>query len=215
MSDTMVMKADVRNDIGSKHTKRLRRKGIVPAIVYGHKEEPVNLSFDLHGITEALHHGHRIFEVDSGDKKQTMMVKALQYDHLGKSIIHVDMIRVDLNETVRVTVPIEQKGTSKGSHNAGIIDELLDHLEIECVVSDIPEVISISVKELDVGDSIHAKDVELPAGAKLMTDPNALVLHCHLVSIAKSTEEIEEEMPAGPEAITEKAKEEGEEGKTE
>ncbi len=148
-----------------------------------------------------------------GGKKETLLVKDLQYDYLGKSVIHADMVRVNLEETVSVSVSIEIRGISKGSHEGGIIDEHLDHLEIECKVVDIPEVIPIVVKELGVGDSVHAGDVELPAGAKLVTDPKALLLTCHLVAAAKTTEDVEEEMPVGPEVITEKAPEE--EGGTE
>jgi large subunit ribosomal protein L25 len=210
MAQRAVIKAEIRTTLGTKDASRLRRKGKLPAIVYGHKKEPVAISFDVHGFIEDLHHGHRLFDTDMGGKTETLLVKDIQYDHLGKNVIHADMVRVDLEETVKVTVPIEMRGTSKGSHEGGIVDEHLDHLEIECKVMEIPEVIEVSVKELGVGDAIHAGDVELPAGAKLVTDPQALLLTCHLVAAAKTTEEVEEEMPVGPEVITEKpAEEEG------
>ena len=208
MAETIMLKAETRDSVGSKHAKQLRRKGMLPAIIYGHKQEPLPVALNLHDFTESLHHGHRIFDVKLGKKKETLLVKDIQYDHLGKYVIHADLVRVDLTEMVKVTVPIEQRGTSKGSHESGMIDELLDHLEIECRVSDIPEVLPISVKEVGVGDSVHARDVELPEGAKLVTDPNALVLHCHLITKVKTTEELEEEMPAAPEVISEKPEEE-------
>ncbi len=210
MAQRAVIKAEIRTTLGTKDASRLRRKGKLPAIVYGHKKEPVAISFDVHSFIEDLHHGHRLFDADMGGKTETLLVKEIQYDYLGKNVIHADMVRVDLEETVKVTVPIELRGTSKGSHEGGIVDEHLDHLEIECKVMEIPEVIEVSVKELGVGDAIHAGDVELPAGASLVTDPQALLLTCHLVAAAKTTEEVEEEMPAGPEVITEKpAEEEG------
>ncbi len=211
MADRAVIKAEVRTELGSKHTVALRKSGKLPVIVYGHKEEPVAISFVLHDFVEDLHHGHRLFDVDMSGKKETLMVKALQYDHLGRYVIHADMMRVDLEELVKVVVSIELKGTSKGSHEGGIIDEVLDHLEIECKVTDIPEKFIVPIKELGIGDSVHAGDVELGEGMKLLTDPAALLLTCHLVAAAKSTEELEEELPAGPEVITEKP-EEGAEG---
>ncbi len=207
MAKTVILKTDMRAEIGTKFCRRLRKQGRIPAVVYGHKRESVNVTLDRHNFTETLHHGHRIFTVVLEGKEANLLVKALQYDHLGREIIHADFMRVNLSETVKVSVPIEQRGTSKGSHHGGIIDELMDHIEIECLVSDIPDILPISIKELDVDESVHAKDIELPPGAKLMTAPEALVLHCHLVSTAKTTEEIEEEMPAGPEVITEKADE--------
>lgn len=213
MAETIVLKAEAREDVGTKGAKKLRRQGRLPAIVYGHKQEPQAISLSLHDFTKGLHHGHRLFGVQLGRKKETLLVKDIQYDHLGKYVIHADLVRVNLTEMVKVVVPIEQRGTSKGSHEGGMIDEHLDHLEIECKVSDIPEVIPISVKELGVGDSIHARDVQLPEGAKLVTDAGALVLHCHLVTKAKTTEELEEELPVAPEIITEKPEgEESEEG---
>ncbi len=211
MSDTVVLKADVRKESGSKHSVQLRRAGKLPAIVYGHKQEPVNLSFDLHDFTETLHHGHRIVDVQVDGGSETMMIKALQYDYLGKYIIHADMMRVDLSERVKVSVAIEQKGTSLGSHSGGIIDELLNQIQIECMVSEIPDSIVVSIKELDIGDSVHARDIELPEGAVLMTDPNALVLHCHEVAAAISAEDgVEGEEAAEPEVITERATDESE-----
>jgi large subunit ribosomal protein L25 len=210
MPETVALKAEVRNEVGTKYAARLRRTGKLPAIVYGHGAEPVAVSLDLHNFAELLRRGHRLFDVKTGKTSETLLVKDLQYDHLGKDIIHVDMVRVDLTETVRVTVPIELKGTAKGAHEGGIVDEHLDHLEIECKAGEIPEVIPVSIKELGVGDAIHARDIELPEGMKLATSPETLVLTCHLVAAAKSTEELEEGMPSAPEVITEKVDQEGE-----
>ena len=153
-----------------------------------------------------------MFTADLGGKTETLLVKALQYDLLGKYVIHADFVRVNLEERVKVTVPIEQRGTAQGTHQGGIIDELLDHVEIECKVTEIPETIVVSVNDLEVGQSLNAGEISLPEGMKLVTDPKALILHCHLVAAAKSTEEFEEELPSEPEVITEKADEADESG---
>jgi len=213
MADTVVLNAEVRKDSGTKYAKVLRKSGKLPAVVYGHKQDTVALAFNTHDFVTALHHGNRLFDVKMGRKTETMLVKAVQYDHLGKDIIHADLVRVDLTERVKVTVPIELYGTSAGSHEGGIIDEHLSNLEIECTVASIPEFIEISIKEIGVGDSIHAKDVELPDGVELATNPEALMLTCHLVAAAKSTEELEEDMPTAPEVITERADDEESEEK--
>ncbi len=215
MPETIALNAEVRTEVGTKYAVKLRQAGKLPAIIYGHGQEPVAVSLDFRNFVEMLHHGHRLLDVKIGKTSETLLVKDLQYDHLGKDIIHADLIRVDLTEMVKVAVPIELKGTAKGTHDGGIVDEHLDHLEVECRVSDIPEFILVSVKELDVGDAIHAGDIELGEGIKLATNPDTLVLTCHLVAAAKSTEELEEEMPVAPEVITEKAAEEGAEEKSE
>jgi large subunit ribosomal protein L25 len=181
----------------------VRKQGRIPAVIYGHKKETVPVSLDAHSLVEGLHHGHRLMDVQVGKKRETMIVKDLQYDYLGKDIIHVDLMRVDVTETIKVTVPIELKGTAKGTHEGGIIEEHTDHLEIECKVTDIPESIAVWVKEIGVGDTLHAGDVELPEGVKLVSEPSTLLLACGLVAAAKSTEEIEEEVPTAPEVIGE------------
>jgi large subunit ribosomal protein L25 len=203
MEKNLVLKGEIREHTGSKHAADIRERGRIPAIMYGHKQESVSLSLDKHNLVEGIHHGYRVADVQIGRKKETVMFKELQYDHLGKNIIHVDLMRVDVTETVRVSVPIELKGTAVGTHEGGIIEGHSDHLEIECKVSDIPETIVVSVKEIGVGDSLHASDVELPAGLTLVSSPSTLLVTCSLVAAAKSTEELEEEVPVAPEVIGE------------
>jgi large subunit ribosomal protein L25 len=100
-------------------------------------------------------------------------------------------------------VPIELKGTAAGAHEGGIIEEHVDSLEIECLVSAIPETIVVSIKDVGVGDSIHAGDIELPEGLKLAGAPDTLIVTCRLVAAAKTAEEAEGEAPAAPEVIGE------------
>jgi len=203
MEKALLLKAEIRERVGSKAAEKVRKNGRIPAVVYGHKKKPVAISLDAHNLIEGLHHGHRLVEVQIGKAKETMIFKDLQYDYLGKDIIHVDLMRVDVAETVKVMVPIELKGTAKGTHEGGVLQEHTDHLEIQCRVTDIPETIVVWVKEIGVGDTLHAGDVELPDGVKLVSDPSTLLLTCSLVAAAKSTEELEEQVPASPEVIGE------------
>jgi len=203
MEKNLLLKAEIREQIGSKAAANIRKQGRIPAIIYGHKKETVPISLDTHNFVDGLHHRHRLMDVQIGKKKEKVIVKDLQYDYLGKDIIHIDLIRVDVTETVRVTVPIELKGTAKGTHEGGIVEEHTDHLEVECRVTDIPETILVSVKDMDVGDALYARDVELGDSVKSVTDPSTLLVTCSLVAAAKSAEELEEEAPAAPEVIGE------------
>lgn len=208
MAKNLQLVAKIREHTGSKAAAKERNQGRIPAIVYGHKEAPASISLDAHNLTEGLHHGHRLIDVQVGKKSQKMLIKALQYDHLGKNIIHADLMRVDITETVKVMVPIELKGTAKGTHEGGVISEHADQIEIECQVAKIPENLVVSVAEMDVGDTLHAGDIELPAGVRLSSSPETLLVTCSLVAAAKAVEEAEEAIEA-PEVITEaKAEEE-------
>ena len=207
MTDQVLLKGVLRDKVGSRSSELLRKKGNLPAVMYGHGEGATSFSVNNHEFTEAIHHGHRLFDVEINGNTETLLVKDLQYDYLGKNFIHVDFIRVNLAEVVTVTVELNLKGTAPGTQEGGMIDIHLDAIDIECKVSDIPEVIDVSVKEVKIGDAIHAGDITLPEGMTLKTDPETLILNCHLVAAAKTTEELEEEMPSGPEVLTEKPEE--------
>jgi len=214
MNKTVVLKAEIRSSRGSKCAAGLRKQGQIPAIIYGHKKEPVTISLDARSFVEELHHGHRLMNIQIGKKNETALVKEAQYDHLGKEIIHVDLMRVDVTEMVRVTVPIEFKGIAKGTHEGGMVEAHTDRVEVECRVTEIPERILASIKEMALGESLHAKDLQLPEGVKLISPPELLLVTCHLVAETKTTEEVEAETPAAPEVIT-AAKEEPGEGEEE
>jgi len=209
------LKAEIREGMGTHATARLRSKGLVPAVVYGHKQEPVTVSLGAHDLLEKLHHGSRVLDIQIGKKKETVIFKEVQYDHLGKNIIHVDLMRVSVTENVKVAVPVELKGIAKGTTEGGVVQEHLNKLEVECKVTDIPEVITVSVKELAVGSSIHAGDIILPEGVKLVSDPKLLVVSCSLLAVAKAAEEEITEEPQAPEVITERKKETEEESSEE
>ena len=211
MDKAQVLKAEIRQGSGSKDAAKLRENGQIPAIVYGHKKEPVSIILNAKSFREGLQSGHRLMEVEINKKNETLLIKDVQYDYVGTDIIHVDLMRVDVTEMVRVTVPIELKGTAKGAAEGGMVELITGNLEIECRVTQIPEQIVVSVKEMALNDAIHAKDIQLPEGVKLISSPELLVATCHLVAEVKSTEEVLAEAPAAPEVIT-AAKEEPEEG---
>ena len=210
MNKTLSLQAEMREHTGSHAAAGVRKRGRIPAIVYGHKQEPVAVSLDAHDFIEGLHHGRRLMDITIGGDTQKMLIKDMQYDHLGRNIIHVDLMRVDVTEMVEVTVPVELKGTAKGTHEGGIIEEHTDHVEVECLAVNIPESIVVSVKDLGVGEAIHAGDIELPDGVKLVSSPETIIATCHVLAVAKTTEQIEEEAPVAPELIREREPEEQE-----
>ena len=203
MAKELLLKAEIREKTGSKAVKQVLKQGRIPAVIYGHKEDPIAVSLDAHNFSEGLHHGHRLMDIQIGKKKQKTIVKDLQYDCLGKNVIHADLMRVDVTEMIKVTIPIELKGVAAGTHESGIIEQHTDHIEIECKATDIPENIIVSIKNLKVDESLHAGDIQLPEGMKLVTSPEILMVSCHVLAAAKTTEEMEMEMPSAPEIIGE------------
>jgi large subunit ribosomal protein L25 len=210
MSDMIALKIEPREKNGSKIAARLRENGKVPAVVYGHKKEPVSICLDAHEFLKELHQSRRLFTAELPEGKQALLLKDLQYNHLGSVVIHADFIRVDLSERVIVKVPLELRGQAKGAAHGGILDELMAHLEIECPVVEIPTSIPVIVRDLEVGDTINAGQIPLPANCVLKTDPRALVINCHEVVEAVVAEEVAAEAPTTPEVITERAAKEEE-----
>lgn len=210
MSELKTLKVELRKQNGSKDAAGLRKAGKLPAVVYGHKKEPMSIALDASDFVDQLHHGNRLFTADLPDGRQSLLLKDLQYDYLGSQVIHVDLMRVDLSERVIVKVPLEIRGQAKGAAHGGILDELFDHLEIECPVVEIPTSIPVVVRDLDIGDTISAGQIPLPPNCVLKTDPRALVINCHEVAEVQTTEEVLAEQPAAPEVITERAAKEEE-----
>lgn len=217
MSETVELKADVRELTGSRNTANLRTQGKLPAVVYGHKQEPVSITLDAHEFLEKLHHGHRIFQVEVNGGKDTMLVKDLQYDYLGKALIHADLMRVNLSERVTVQVMLDIRGTAAGVHQGGMVEEMMNAVEVECEVRNIPETLLVNIKDLEINEVFHAGQIELLEGMTLVTEPDAVVVSCHEPKVAPAEEEeaVEgaeglEEGAAEPEVITEKKEESAE-----
>src|SRR6056297_2403053 len=131
MKDTMLLKAQVRDKVGSKWSAKMREQGNIPGTVYGHKEAPVSVSFNAHDLIESLHHSTGLVaELEMEGKKETVIFKDLQYDYLGKDIIHVDLMRVNVTEDVTVSVPVELKGIAIGTKEGGIIETQADSIDV-------------------------------------------------------------------------------------
>jgi len=186
---TETLKATKREASGTKACRRLREQGEVPAILYGHEEEPVPIQIHKDEFDRALRHHARMFDLKVGRKKNTVLLKEVQYDAMGDEVVHADFIRVAMDEAVTLEVPIELKGTPKAEHS--VLQQTLDHLEIECLPSDIPEAIVVAVADLEIGQNIHVGDMEMPEGVTALTDPETIVVT--LTAAAAEAAGVEEE----------------------
>ncbi len=205
VSKEFVLKAQVRQKTGTKDAAKLRADGKIPVVIYGHNQPSQSIAVDLRDITEALHAERRVFDVEIDGNVEKLLLKEVQYDYLGKNFIHADLVRVNLTEKVKVSVGLAFKGTAKGAVDGGLLEEHLSGIEVECLVTNIPETLDISVRDLGIGDSIHAKDIALPDGVVLMDDPDALIIACQPPAVEAATETAEDgDEQQSPEVITER-----------
>lgn len=203
MKDKLSVK--VREMLGTRNSQRVRRAGLIPAVLYGHGEATISLSVPKDEVIAVVRHGGRLVDL-SGDVTETALIRHVQWDAFGIDIIHIDLGRVSADETVDITLPIEMKGASPGSKEGGLVELVKHEIKIRCPVLSIPEKLIINITGLHLDQSLESKDITLPEGASLLTDPEEVVVHC-------VTPKTEEELIAGdavsePEVITRK-KEEG------
>ncbi len=211
------LKVDQRKVAGTRAAARLRRTGKLPAIVYGHKIDPVPVTLDSHDVTKLLDHGAHVVNLELGGQLQACLFKDAQYDHLGAELIHLDLARVDLTERVKVRVEVELRGSPKGVADGGVLRAGLKEIEVECLVTNIPDKIRVEVGDLEKDQVLHVKDLKLESGLTALSDPEAVVAMVREPTV-KAAEE--EEAAAGaattaapgaePEVIT-KGKEEDKE----
>jgi large subunit ribosomal protein L25 len=167
--------AKPRSELGSRANKRLRDAGLLPGVVYGHKEAVVPVTLPRKELVSHLNRGAHVFELALEGKSERVLVKEVQYDHLGLEVIHVDFARVSLDEKVEVTVPIELKGTPKGEAEGGVLQQIVSELEVECLVTEIPDAIRHNVSELALNEVLHIRDLKLPPGVRAIPDGDVIV----------------------------------------
>jgi len=205
MSDFVEVK--LRQATGSREGRKLRREGLVPAVLYGHGEKCVNLVATRDQIQAAVRHGSRIVEL-KGAVKTSALVRELQWDTFGVEPIHVDFLRVSASDRVKVRVPIDLRGECPGQRAGGTVSLVMHEIDLECTADAVPERLHANVGGLQVGGVIKVHDLELPRGAKPLADGDAPVVTC-VVQVEKG-EEAAAAGVAEPEVIGRKAAEEGE-----
>jgi len=204
-----VIKLTKREKLGTRASRRLREKNLIPGIIYGHGQENIPVSMPAHDIALAIQHGEHLIEAELDGKRENFLIKDVQYDYLGHEIIHVDLTRVSLHERVQVTVPIVLRGTPVGVESeGGVLSQHLTELEIQCLVTNIPDELRVSVADMHVNDVLRVADLKLPEGVTTTEDPETVI-----ASISVVEEEVEapaEAEAAEPEVISEKPREEQE-----
>jgi len=209
------LKVKRREKIGGSNNRRLREQGQVPAILYGHGEANVNLAVESAAVMLVIRHGGKLVKLE-GAVSEGAFIKSVQWDVYGKDLLHLDLLRVSETELVRTTVRVELKGTAVGLGEGGVIEHVVHELDIECPAAAVPEKIVINITELHLGSAIHSKEVPLPQGARVLSDGEAVVVHCiapHIVAEEPTAAAVPEPGAAEPELIRKEkpAEEEAEE----
>jgi len=207
--ETQQLQVKIKEDTGSLKARKHRVSGLIPAILYGHKQESMMFLLNEKEFSTALNTEAKMVNLKWNGSEEIALIKDVQFDTFGRKILHVDFVRIALTEKVTTHVPVVLYGTSQGVKEGGILDHALKEIEIECLPTEIPKNIRINISELAIGNTIHISDLELPANAKVLGNPDAIVVSVHFAAEEKETPE--EEASSEPEIISARKPEKEEE----
>ncbi|MEW5057998.1 MAG: 50S ribosomal protein L25/general stress protein Ctc [Cycloclasticus sp.] len=208
MSTNFELAASIRKDLGKGATRRLRKEGVVPAVIYGAGSEPVSIGLDhnklMHSTENEAFFSH-ILSIDVAGKEEKVIIKALQRHPSRSVLMHADFMRVNMSEKLKVHVPIHFVGEelSEGVKAGGVLTHDLVDVEIQCLPVDLPEFIEVDVSGLAVGESLHLTDLTIASGLEIVALLQGADHDLQVVSVQANraseieTEEVEEEAESG------------------
>jgi large subunit ribosomal protein L25 len=203
MSEQLTLAAETRDRAGKGASRALRRVGRVPAVIYGANLDPVSIHLEEKYLTKLLSTGHfmnSVFMIDLGGKATRTLPKDVQFHPVTSRPTHVDFLRISEHSKVTVAVPVRfvDEEESPGITRGGVVNVVRHDLELVCDAAEIPDEIVISLKNFDVGDSIHISAVQLPAGVEsAITDRDYTIATLVAPSALRSEAGDAESDPAG------------------
>lgn len=202
--EELKLEVQVRKELGSRKIRSVKRNNFIPAVVYGGKEKSTVIKIDrkMFEHIERLHKGENLIfhlNIMEGEKKlkdYPAIIKEVQHDPVTEKTLHIDFNRISLTEEIEVKVPIVAKGEAIGvKQDGGSLDHVLWELEVACLPTNIPQNIEVDVSSLKLNETIHVKDLKVPAGVKVKQDPETIVF-----SVTPPMKEISPEQAAATEA---------------
>jgi len=221
--EKVILNAEIREEIGKAKVKELRKRDLVPGIVYKNGKECMNLKVNVRDLFGVLHTsaGENVLITlkVKGDKKRlerACIIKELQRHPVKENILHIDLNEISLTEKIKVKVPIQPHGEPEGVvKDEGVLEHVLWEVEVECLPMDIPEKIEVEVGSMKIGDTVYVKDLVVPSTVKILSDTGLTVLSVSPPAKEEVPEEVPAEEGAEPEVITKGKKEEEAEGEAE
>jgi large subunit ribosomal protein L25 len=203
--DFAKVSVEVRNESGKGSARRARAAGKIPGILYGHKETPVSLTVDPHALLKSLDKEKKrntVFSLAVGATNSiTAMIRDFQIDPMSRQLIHVDFIRVSMDEEVKVTVPLILIGTPAGVVDGGNLHQSMHAIPLAAKPSAIPSKLEIDVSALKIGEALHASDLKLGAGVRVLLEAKE-ALASVVMPRAEKVEEAAAAVPAEGAAAT-------------
>lgn len=220
--EKVILKAEVREDTGKTSAKDLRKKEMIPAVVYKGGKDALKLQLLSRDLNNVLHTkaGENVIvtlKIEGSDAKakdRTVLIKEIQREPIRGLILHVDFNEISLTEALKVNVPLTAHGEPVGvKADGGTLEHVMWELQVECLPTNIPAKIEVEVSNMKIGDAVYIKDITAPEGVKILNDPELIAMIVKPPKVEVPKEEVVEGAPVEPELIRKKkeAEEEGEE----
>ncbi len=201
----VTLKVEVRDKNGSRNCRRLRAKELVPAVLYGGGKSEENLMIKNHDLRVVVNRRARLVNVVYQDKQERALIKDMQHDPLGEKIIHVDLVRLALDQKITLDIEIVLKGKSKGVvTGGGILEQNLRSVSVSCLPTEIIKNFEVDVSELDLDELIRVKDLVVSSGVTILSDPEIVVAGIHMPKVEEVAPVAVEAEATEPEVITQK-----------
>ena len=189
-TETPTLEVTARTKTGTRYAKRDRDAGLIPAVIYGHKKGPVHVTVDAKALTEILQNEAHLIDIQLDGKSEHTLIKAIQWDTFGREIIHVDLERVDLSETIEVEVELQLTGDPVALRESGtVLDHPTTMVKISCRADAIPSHLEHSIADLEAGVPVTVADVTVPAGITIVMPADQLICQISGVKVAASVAE--------------------------
>jgi large subunit ribosomal protein L25 len=190
------LKIEERSERGSRATRRLRRQGLVPGVVYGGRDGQCNaFSVEARELRRVLVAGSAVFDIDVGGSTRPVIVKDQQHHPVREHVMHIDLLEVRLDEKIQTTVALELTGGEEapGVKEGGVLEHVTRELNIEALPTSIPENITVDVSHLEVAGTMHLSEVTAPEGVEFLDDPEETIVATITTPTEVEEPEIEEE----------------------
>ena len=210
---TPSLSAESREKTGSRYSRRLRDAGKLPAVIYGHGQDPVSVTLDAKAADDVLHEGAHLVNVEYNGATESCLIRDAQYDYLGKHLIHIDLTRVDLSEEVELEIELVFAGEPEALKEDGAyVNHELNALSIRCRADQIPDEIRVDVSGLTTEQPMTVADLTLPDGVTASAEPDQVVAAIGFVAEQPEADEITAEATGAEPEIIEKGKKDDDQG---
>lgn len=193
--EALELEAQIREEKGKGHASRLRKQGLLPCVLYGTEIDTIPLTVKTNDLDRIIKEGgpNALIKVKVGSKEYITLVREIQTSPVIREYLHADLQRISLKDKLQTSVPLQIVGEAPGISEGGILQQVLREVEVECLPTDIPDVVEVDISNLGFGDSVTVADLNAGQGVEILTDPETAIVSIVALQAEEKPAEVEGE----------------------